>query len=160
MARMRPLLALALILLALPACRSAGDAGAGPSGTPTDRLTIRTADGPVVLSVEVADTPDERARGLMGRTSLPEGRGMAFVFDRPTDVRFWMKDTLIPLSIAFWDSEDEIVALLEMVPCREDPCPTYDAGVPYVGAVETNRGFFTKHGVAVGDRVELETTDG
>jgi uncharacterized membrane protein (UPF0127 family) len=68
-----------------------------------------------------------------------------------------MKDTPIPLSIAFWDRRDRIVALLDMEPCRADPCPTYDAGVPYVGAVEANQGFFANHGVTTGDRVELVT---
>ena len=81
---------------------------------------------------------------------------MAFLFDRPTSSSFWMKDTLIPLSIAFWDRSRRIVAILDMAPCRRSPCPLYSPGTSYIGAVEVNRGFFRQHGVRVGDRVELE----
>ncbi len=113
------------------------------------------AIGDAVLHVEVASTPDARARGLMGRTELPSDQGMAFVFDRPTTSRFWMKDTLIPLSIAFWDARNRVVAILNMPPCRADPCPTYGPHRPYVGAVETKLGYFDDHGVEVGDHVLL-----
>ena len=61
------------------------------------------------VTVEAADTPAEREHGLMGRTSLDTDEGMVFVFDGPTDGSFWMKDTLIPLSIAFWDEDGRIV---------------------------------------------------
>ncbi len=111
--------------------------------------------GDAVLHVEVASTPDARARGLMGRTELPSDQGMAFVFDRPTTSRFWMKDTLIPLSIAFWDGRNRVVAILNMPPCRADPCPTYGPHRPYVGAVEAKLGYFDDHGVEVGDHVRL-----
>jgi uncharacterized membrane protein (UPF0127 family) len=91
----------------------------------------------------------------MGRDSLPADHGMAFIWHSPVEEPFWMKDTTIPLSIAFWDTRDRVVAILDMAPCRADPCPTYDAGVPYVGAVEANRGFFVDHGVHLGDQVTL-----
>ena len=91
----------------------------------------------------------------MGRTSLREDRGMVFLFERRTTSGFWMKDTLIPLSIAFWDEDERIVAIVDMTPCEGDPCPTYRPGVPYVGAVEVNRGWFERSGVGIGDRVEL-----
>jgi uncharacterized membrane protein (UPF0127 family) len=80
---------------------------------------------------------------------------MAFLFDGSTSEVFWMKDTLIPLSIAFWDGRGRIVAIMDMAPCRADPCPTYGPGVPYAGAVEVNEGFFRQHGVEVGNTVEL-----
>ena len=108
-----------------------------------------------ILEVEIADDPIERATGLMWRESLPEDRGMAFLFDGPTGARFWMKNTLIPLSIAFWDEGHEIVAILDMEPCEEAPCPRYDPGVPFVGAVEANTGWFERNGVRVGEQVEL-----
>jgi uncharacterized membrane protein (UPF0127 family) len=95
----------------------------------------------------------------MGRDSLPADHGMAFIWHSPVEEPFWMKDTTIPLSIAFWDTRDRVVAILDMAPCRADPCPTYDAGVPYVGAVEANRGFFADHGVRVGDRVTLSASE-
>lgn len=91
----------------------------------------------------------------MGRTALPSDQGMVFVFGRPTTDRFWMKDTLIPLSIAFWDERNRVVAILDMPPCRADPCPTYGPDQPYDGAVEVNLGYFADHGIEVGDHVEL-----
>ena len=91
----------------------------------------------------------------MGRIHLPSDQGMAFVFDGPTTSQFWMKDTLIPLSIAFWDAGNRVVAILDMPPCRADPCPTYGPQRSYVGAVEAKLGYFDDHGVDVGDRVRL-----
>jgi uncharacterized membrane protein (UPF0127 family) len=108
-----------------------------------------------VLQVEIADTDEERAKGLMGVTSLPENHGMAFVWDAPTDGSFWMKDTLIPLSIAFIGSDGRVVTLRDMAPCEADPCATYPATAPYVTAIEANAGWFDAHHVEVGDEVGL-----
>ena len=66
-----------------------------------------------------------------------------------------MKDTQIPLSIAFWRAGGRIVSIMDMPPCRVDPCPSFRPATPYVGALEVHRGFFERHGVEVGDRVEL-----
>ena len=66
-----------------------------------------------------------------------------------------MKDTLIPLSIAFWDDDGRIISILDMDPCDADPCPTYGPDEPFVGAVEVDRGGSRTDGVTVGDRVEL-----
>jgi uncharacterized membrane protein (UPF0127 family) len=144
---------LVLLLLTASAC-SRSDAEDDAATT-----TLAFGEGPtlVLLEVEIADTPDERATGLMGRESLPEDRGMAFLFDGPTESAFWMKNTLIPLSIAFWDEADAIVAILEMEPCEAEPCPRYDPGVPYVGAVEANAGWFERNGVKVGEQIELRS---
>ncbi len=92
----------------------------------------------------------------MERRHLAPNAGMVFLFDEPSTNRFWMKNTLIPLSIAFWDEAGRIVSIVDMAPCREEPCPLYSAGTPYIGAVEVNRGFFKSYGVKVGDRVELQ----
>ena len=86
---------------------------------------------------------------------MPPDAGMAFLFEEPTINWFWMKNTYIPLSIAFWDESRRIVAILDMTPCRKKPCPLYWPGTSYIGAVEVNRGFFRAHGVQVGARVEL-----
>ena len=111
------------------------------------------------VAVVVAETADERKQGLMGRTSLGANEGMVFLWgdvaDGPVTSEFWMKDTLIPLSIAFWDEHGRIVGTQDMDPCTEDPCPTYGSPEPYVGALEVNGGFFTEHGVTTGDRIEL-----
>lgn len=128
-----------------------------PTRKPPSFLSILTASGtPATLHVDVADDGDERARGLMGVEELPRDQGMAFVWDEPVTTTFWMKDTLVPLSIAFWDGDGRIIDILDMKPCTSDPCPTYRPDGPYVGAVEANAGWFAEHDVAVGDRVELE----
>ena len=91
----------------------------------------------------------------MGRASLPPNAGMMFRFPEPTDAGFWMKDTLLPLSIAFWDVDGRIVAILDMEPCTADPCPVHRPGATYDTALEMRRGWFDEHGIEIGDRVEL-----
>ena len=91
----------------------------------------------------------------MGRTKLAANHGMAFLWEEPVDSSFWMKDTLIPLSIAFWDADGRIVDLEDMQPCRADPCPTFGPDGSFIGALEVNKGFFDEHGVEVGDHVTV-----
>jgi uncharacterized membrane protein (UPF0127 family) len=149
-----PRLAIAMLVLAavLTACwQSSSD----PGPDAPNELEIHTDNGTAYLTVEIANTETARQEGLMGRTSLGEDRGMAFLWHEPVQTSFWMKDTLIPLSIAFWDERGRIIALADMQPCRSDSCPTYGPDEPFVGAVEANLGFFEDNGVEVGDRVEL-----
>ncbi len=128
----------------------------GGAGLPTGTLQIKSSEGDAVLDVEIADTPQARSRGLMGRRYLAPDAGMVFLFDEPTTSSFWMKNTLIPLSIGFWDRSRRIVSILDMEPCRRTPCRLYSPGSSYIGAVEVNRGFFEANGIDVGDRIELE----
>jgi uncharacterized protein len=95
------------------------------------------------------------ALGLMHREELAPGEGMVFLFDEDETSGFWMKNTLIPLSIAFYDANGVIVRILDMEPCTEEPCPVYEPGAPYRGALEVNRGAFRRLGVEAGDRVTL-----
>jgi uncharacterized protein len=145
---------------AIAACGGDAPTQNGPragSGPPPSFLSIRTQGGqPATLHVEIADDDESRARGLMGREELPADQGMAFVWEEPTTTTFWMKDTPLPLSIAFWDTEGLIVAIEDMEPCEAEPCPSYGAPEPFIGAVEVNQGWFEANGVAVGDHVELE----
>jgi uncharacterized protein len=120
------------------------------------RLIIETAGGEVELNVEIADTPDEQTRGLMSRKELAPDAGMVFVHNTATESNFWMKNTLIPLSLAVWEEGGKIAAILDMEPCKTDSCVIYEPGVPWVGAVEVNQGFFAENGVKVGDQVRLE----
>lgn len=144
-----------VLALLLAACGS----GAAPTGDARVPLRVTTAQGVVTLQVEIADDPEERVEGLSNRTSLPADAGMAFLWDEPVEAEFWMKDTLIPLQIAFWGEGGRIVGLIEMEPCEADTCPHYRPEKPIVGAVEANAGWFTAHGVAVGDTVELDAGD-
>jgi len=146
-----------LIGIALAATACAADTGVEP---PRELFQMRMEgeQQDVILHVRVADSPEERRRGLVGVAHLAEDEGLAFLYGEPTYGAFTMEDTLIPLSIAFWDEEGRIVALLDMEPCTADPCPAYAPGKEFVGAVETNRGFFTRHGVGIGDAIDLDDT--
>ena len=125
----------------------------GASGLRT--LVIHASGGKEVeVRVEVADDPAEQAKGLMDRTTLGENRGMLFVFPEERELSFWMKNTLIPLSIAFIDSESRIIDIQEMKPLDDEP-PHYVSAEPARYALEVNRGFFEERGVMVGNRVEL-----
>jgi uncharacterized membrane protein (UPF0127 family) len=118
-------------------------------------LTIEASGGESVeVRVEIADEPEEQATGLMNRTALGEDRGMLFVFPSEEDRSFWMKDTLIPLSIAYMDSEGRIVDIQDMKALDDDP-PHYVSAEPARYALEVNKGFFNERGIQVGDRVEL-----
>jgi uncharacterized membrane protein (UPF0127 family) len=123
-------------------------------------VTFEGATSRALLDVRVANTPDERARGLMGVRELADDEGMAFVWDEPTTGAFWMKDTLIPLAIAFVDVEGRIVTIREMTPCVDDPCPTYSADAPYVMAIEANADWYGTHGIEVGDTALLSAGEG
>jgi len=144
---MRRRFALVVSAVALAACSRGGATAAD--------ARISTADGPVTLHVRVADTDAERERGLQGVTDLAADDGMAFLFDEGTMTEFWMKDTPLPLSIAFWSGGGRIVSIMDMPPCTADPCPTYRPRVPYIGALEANQGFFARHAVHVGDKVAI-----
>jgi uncharacterized membrane protein (UPF0127 family) len=138
-----------LVLLLAVACAS----GSGtPAGCPIHEATA-TFSKQAQLDVQVAGDDASREQGLMGVTTLPENHGMAFVWDTPTDATFWMKDTLIPLSIAFVGQDGRVVAIREMTPCAADPCETYGADAPYTTALEANANWFDDHHVAVGDNM-------
>jgi uncharacterized protein len=126
----------------------------GPSGLRT--LVVYASGGKVVeVRVEVADDLAEQAKGLMDRTTLGENRGMIFVYPEERELSFWMKNTLIPLSIAFIDSESRIVDIQDMKPLDDEP-PHYVSAEPAQYALEVNQGFFEERDVRVGDRVELQ----
>ena len=148
---MRSALVAFAALAALAGCTTRG-AGA-PSATGHLATATLVFDDTERLHVRVADTANARAEGLMNVTSLQPDDGMAFVWTETTTGTFWMKDTLIPLSIAFVSSDGTIVSTTEMQPCATDPCPTYAASAPYVMAIEANTGWFTDHGIGPGDRV-------
>jgi uncharacterized protein len=133
-----------------------------PAGSPefgSGRALIDTSDGSVLLDVEIAQTDEQRAFGLMHRERLPRDAGMVFLFFEEHSGGFWMKDTLIPLSIAFFDVDGRIVRILDMEPCVKDPCQVYDPGVSYHGALEVNGGAFDDWGVQEGDHIEITQAD-
>jgi uncharacterized membrane protein (UPF0127 family) len=155
---LRPGIVGAMLLLVACGTDPTADPAAprAPSGLPTGTVVIETSSGEVEVRVEIAETPEDKARGLMGRTELAPDAGMVFLEEDSSTGSFWMKDTLIPLSVAFWGEDGRIFRILHMEPCREEPCPFYDPDGAWVGALEVNQGFFEEHGVEVGDPVRLE----
>ncbi|MCW5591283.1 MAG: DUF192 domain-containing protein [Burkholderiales bacterium] len=102
------------------------------------------------LRVEVAATVEERMRGLMFRAKLDANEGMLFVFDEPGYHSMWMKNTPLPLSVAFVDGEGRILNILDMEPQTLDS--HYAAG-PARFAIETNKGWFAQRRIKAGDKV-------
>ena len=133
-------------------------AACGSESEPGRTTVVIHGEQVVTLAVEVADSPVERERGLMGRTTLAPDTGMLFLFDRPTTTSFVMRDTTIPLSIAFYDGGGVITQILDMDPCRAEPCPLYRPRAAYVGALEVPQGAFRRFGVREGDQLGLSGT--
>lgn len=104
------------------------------------------------IRVEVARTPGERAVGLMARKHLGKEEGMLFIFEEEEYHSFWMKDTLIPLSIAFIDGEGRIVKITDMKPLT---LTSHPPPKPILYALEMNQGWFSRNGIRVGDIVRF-----
>jgi hypothetical protein len=104
------------------------------------------------IRVEVAKTPEERAKGLMGRKQLGQDEGMLFIFEKEDYHGFWMKNTLIPLTIAFMDREGRIVKITDMKPLTLD---SHDPPKPILYALEMKKDWFSTTGIKVGDIVRF-----
>jgi uncharacterized membrane protein (UPF0127 family) len=149
-----------LAVLALAGCTHARSA-TGPVPNPSlhlpqGNLTIAGSGGPELsLHVQIAETARAQQTGLMNVKAMPDQAGMAFLFNPPTTGPFWMKDTLIPLDIVFWDGRGRVVNAFTMAACKADPCHQYDPAALYVGAVEMNAGLVAARGIHSGDTVTL-----
>ncbi len=130
-----------------------GLACGGGDGDATAAIVVIGGEGEgVELTVELAQTAAERSRGLMGREELPDNRGMLFVFPQDTETAFWMKNTLIPLSIAFIAEDGAILDVQDMEALSEE---LHRSPQPYRYALEVNQDWFREHGFEMGDRVEI-----
>jgi len=104
------------------------------------------------IGVEIAADDASREHGLMDRTSMPADHGMLFVFPDSAMRTFWMKDTLIPLDMLFFDAHRRAVTVLSDVPpCKVDPCPIYPSTEPARYVLELNADVAAKLGVRKGD---------
>jgi len=106
------------------------------------------------LAVELATTPNARVCGLSNRVKLPDNHGMLFIYPTLGPRTFWMKDTHIPLSIAFLDDSGRILSIQPMKPMQTDE--RYRSVQPVRYALEVNQGWFVEHGIGVGDIVEMK----
>lgn len=121
-----------------------------PTGAVPETLIPLKVGGKEMLA-EVAISEDERSLGLMHRKSLGRDRGMVFVYPEEEKLSFWMKNTLIPLSIAFCREDGRITEIQKMEPMDE---MSHVSREPGMYALEVNQGWFEENGIRVGDRVE------
>ena len=111
---------------------------------------IHLSAGTSNLDVEVASNKSQRSLGLMNRSSMTESRGMLFVYPAPAYFCMWMKNTKIPLSVAFIDAQGQVINIEDMAPQTEtNHCTQRNATY----ALEANRGWFAKHGVVAGSQI-------
>jgi uncharacterized membrane protein (UPF0127 family) len=128
---------------------AAAPAHGQPSPQPT-LPTVKLTAGIHLITAEVADTEPTRVRGLMFRESLAPNHGMLFVFDEKAIHCMWMRNTLIPLSVAFIDDAGAIVNVADMAPRTET---SHCAQRPVRFALEMERGWFAKRGLGAGSRI-------
>ena len=124
--------------------------------TGLQRVTLFSGTRSLTLWVEIADDPPEHAEGLMGRTELGEDRGMLFIFPEERALNFWMKNTLIPLDIFFFDADGKFVSMRTMDPCKMDPCQGYPSEGSAKYALEVEAGFAVRERVGEGWRMTVE----
>ncbi len=127
----------------------AADAPGKPQQLPTTTLGISFYN----IKAEVAQTERQREIGLMHRTSMGANDGMIFVFERAGTQCFWMKNTLIPLSVAFLDDDGTVVNTDEMAPQTED---AHCSAKPVRYVLEMHKGWFSKRGIKAGTKVSGE----
>lgn len=116
-------------------------------------LIIESKNGPVIIVAEIASTPKQHEQGLMHRKQLNDGEGMLFIFERDAVRSFWMKNTLIPLSIAYIASDGRIVEIYDMEP-ENLSSVTSSRSVRY--ALEVPQGWFSRTGLEPGDKLVIE----
>lgn len=127
--------------------------------TSTDKNSIKIKDKKLII--KIADTDQERALGLMHIKSLPKNEGMLFVFNHKSTLSFWMKNTLIPLSIAYIDENCTIVDIQQMQPAGKNNLnpTTYPSKKPAIFALETNINWFKNNSINVGDKITLQSKE-
>lgn len=152
---MRMVIAAGLVALSCASCAQ----GAQPSGPPElnkGTALIETEDDTALLYVRVAETEEQRELAFETTSGLDDDEGLAFLYFEPTSEPFPMQGR-IPLSVAFFDVDGKVSAVLDMCACHDLPtgCRTYDPGVTYLGTLAVAKGGFDRLGVAEGAVVEI-----
>jgi uncharacterized membrane protein (UPF0127 family) len=108
------------------------------------------------INAELATTTKERNIGLMNRTSLPENMGMLFIFDKEGIYKFWMKNTLIPLDMIWFDENGKIIYIEKNArPCNAPSCPLFGPESSSKYTLEVNGGYTERHKINVGDKASI-----
>ena len=145
-------LAAICLAFAIPACSQAKKA---VTDSPNPKLATAVLKvGPAQVVAELARTEVELERGLMFRSSLPDGAGMLFIFSKDDRLAFWMKNTELPLSIAYISTDGTIRQISDMEP---ESLATVQSERSVRYALEVPRGWFDRAGVKVGDKVDLSS---
>ncbi|HEY4302478.1 MAG TPA: DUF192 domain-containing protein [Candidatus Didemnitutus sp.] len=156
MSRRRRIVALVLTLpaLALAACAKEPKAPPPPAEVKSvdDRFAIRVGERTVQMQVAVLQS--ELMQGLMFRRSMGADEGMLFVFSHPQRQSFWMRNTLIPLDIGYFDPSGELKEIAQMYPGDEHSVPTNSRNIQF--CLEMNQGWFSRMGVKAGDKLDLK----
>jgi len=115
-----------------------------------DLLTVRINAGMHIIKAELAQTPEQRSIGLMHRTTMGANDGMLFVFEQAAPQCFWMKNTFLPLSIAFLKDDGTVASVEDMQP---QDLASHCSKQPVRYALEMNQGWFAKRGIKAGDKL-------
>ncbi|MCL2128927.1 MAG: DUF192 domain-containing protein [Treponema sp.] len=152
------LLSIILFLAVLSSCRG-GESRPGGTAEPggnekfeKKEILIQGRGGNISLLVEIAKTPSQQQQGLMYRKNLKDGEGMLFVYEKDEVMSFWMKNTLIPLSIAFFSWDGKILEIYNMEPGNLNPVRS-SRSVRY--ALEVPQGWFSRAGLEAGDKLDI-----
>ncbi|WP_404378974.1 DUF192 domain-containing protein [Caenispirillum salinarum] len=138
----------AVLVVAAGLLPAACSQAAEPQALPTEPVVVETRDGTVTFTTEIADDHGERAIGLMYRDHLPRDRAMLFQYERPSQIRMWMRNTLIPLDMLFMDRRGEIVHI-EREARPHDETPRGPDGLA-VGVLEIGGGLAREMGIEKG----------
>jgi hypothetical protein len=137
----------------LPGVEGSGAAGGGVEATVVPEAIVSATVNGQTLSLQVVASPETRARGLMFYRELPADAGMLFVFPVDGQQSFWMRNTFVPLSVAFLDAERRIINIEDMQPLDEQTFHVSAAPARY--AIEVNQGWFAQRGIEPGTVVEF-----
>lgn len=144
----------AAIFAAAFLCLFSASCQKGNPKLPTKTLSITTASGETIfVQAEIADNAETREKGYMFRKNIPEGTGMLFIFEEDKVLRFWMKNTPTPLSIAYIDYKGVIKDIFDMKPYNLSDT-TATGYVRY--ALEVPQGWFGRAGIKAGDKLKLD----
>ena len=134
------------------ATSSTSPANSVSTGITPSNSTVKIMFAGVVLTVELATTPEEQQMGLSGRVSMPANQGMLFVFSQEAQWGFWMPDMNFPLDIIWFNANKQVVFIeQDLPPCTPQACPVFTPPVNALYVLEVNAGFVKTYGVSIGE---------